>query len=163
MDVADEVRLAATVFARVFDSLRVNADAMRGACSIGFLNATDVADTLARTRGLAFRDCYKVVGAAVVACEAAGVLSREAINAELARLAPAPLPLSESEFAVFADPVRLLMQRTQVGSPHPDRVLESLEQMRADFDEVIAPLDDHRENFVVAHESLWSQVAARLA
>jgi len=55
------------------------------------------------------------------------------------------------------------MQRGQAGSPHPDRVLESLEQMRGDFDEVIAPLDDRRENFAVAHESLWSQVAARLA
>jgi len=63
MDAAAELSLAPEVFAGVFGTLTVHPVRMLDAAQVGFLNATDVADFLARTRNLPFRDCYRVLGA----------------------------------------------------------------------------------------------------
>ncbi|MEQ8822370.1 MAG: argininosuccinate lyase [Sumerlaeia bacterium] len=122
MDVAEEVRNGPLLFAAAFEGLKVNTEEMREACREGFLNATDVADFLARSRKLPFRSCYRVVGAAVKASEAEGELTLEALNDALAEVAPDARPLELEEWLGLSEPERLLSQRTQTGGPHPDAV-----------------------------------------
>lgn len=156
MDVAEEARNAPLVFSGVFETLSVNADAMRSACAEGFLNATDVADHLARTRGLPFRTCYRVLGAAVKACEKEGRLTRDAINAQLAALDPPAKELGAKEMAAFDDPLQLVMQRTQPGSPHPERVRESVEALRQRAADHASAIEKARKKWTAAVKALWA-------
>jgi argininosuccinate lyase len=121
MDVSEEVRLAPDVFRVVFQTLQVNTEAMLAATQEGFLNATDVADYLARTRRLSFRLCYQILGRSVARCEALGKLTAEVINSELAEKASGVALLTREEMNTLEDPLLLLSLRTQTGSPNPER------------------------------------------
>lgn len=120
MDVAEEVRLAPDVFRTVIETLHVNAPSMLAATQQGFLNATDVADFLARTRKLSFRLCYQILGKSVAECEAAGKLTLEVINRQMAERAPEAEPLTPAEMQTLEDPLLLLSLRKQTGSPNPE-------------------------------------------
>ena len=89
----------------------------------GFLNAVDIADYLAISRGLSFRMGYKIIS------EAVGLAKEDCIqlndlNSLLGK--QKVKALSEKEFQNLCDPVQCLFNRNHAGSPHPERVLEHL-------------------------------------
>jgi argininosuccinate lyase len=133
MDAADNVRGAGDLFARVFAAMTVNARSMREACAIGFLNATDVADFIARTRRVPFRQCYRIVGPAVKDCEPEGRLVLEKLNQRLDGEGIARL--TAAEWATLENPEGLLAARTQPGNPAPGPTLESIDLLEAEVRE----------------------------
>lgn len=161
LDAAAHVEGAPRVFAGVVAGLVVHADRMHAACAQGFLNATDVADFLARTRGVPFRDCYRVLGRAVRACEATGVLTGEAINAHLRELDAGVAPVTDAEMRTLEDPKLLVATRGQTGSPHPDRVRESVERIRTESAAAAATAASRASAWHRSLEDLWTLVAAR--
>jgi argininosuccinate lyase len=66
-DASDTVKACLKILSLMFPQIRVNRERMRQAAEEGFLNATDLADYLAR-RGLAFRSAHQVVGQIVRHC-----------------------------------------------------------------------------------------------
>jgi argininosuccinate lyase len=60
-DAAGTVRGSVAVFTAMFETLKVNADAMEAAAKKGYMNATDAADYLVR-KGLPFREAHEIVG-----------------------------------------------------------------------------------------------------
>lgn len=157
MDVAAEIAEAPAVFAAVFEGMRVFPERMAESTNVGFLNATDVADLLARTRGLPFRDCYRVLGEAVVACEAKGRLDRETVNAKLAALGTGAAPLTAEEMRVLEDPVLLLEQRGQSGSPNPARTLETIAELEARVDRMRDDIGSRRARWDAGERALWKR------
>ena len=71
LDSAHTLLQAMEVMGGLISTMKVNGDAMRGACEKGFLAATDVADYLAK-RGLPFREAHAIVGNLVLVCEQRG-------------------------------------------------------------------------------------------
>jgi argininosuccinate lyase len=161
MDAAEEVRDAPKVFREVYRGLAVDAKVMRDACREGFLEATDIADHLARTRNLPFRSCYRVLGAAVTTCEESGRLTRDALNSSLAKVAPDVIPLSGDEMAVFGDPMALVKQRIQPGGPHPDRLRESLTALQSQVDVAADYLAARQKEWTGSVNVLWKMVEER--
>ena len=158
MDAAAEIEGAPALFARVFESLSVDANAMRAACAEGFLNATDVADYLARTRELPFRECYRLLGQAVAACETAGRLDRESLNAALKAQQPNAKPLSGDEWNQFDDPVKLLSLRNQAGSPNPREVRKAVDRLEAQALETAGQIAQQATAWRTQIEALWRAV-----
>lgn len=66
-DCTDTIKLCLAVFAPMIDEMKVNTSAMFLAAQKGFINATDLADYLAK-KGVPFRSAYKTVGALVKHC-----------------------------------------------------------------------------------------------
>ena len=62
---ADALELSLAATTGMIDDLAVDAAAMRAAAARGFSTATDLADWLVRTKGLAFREAHHVTGRAV--------------------------------------------------------------------------------------------------
>lgn len=127
-DAADNLSGACEVYSEVVAAIRADTDAMRAACLTGFLNATDFADLISSTRGVTFREAYRLVGDAVKRCESAGELVRDGVDAAM-REAKLAL-LTDAEFQRLNDPVRLLASRDLPGAPAPDRTRESIMAMR---------------------------------
>jgi argininosuccinate lyase len=63
----DTVRSCVSVFTSLLGAIRFDGERMRAEAEQGFLNATDLADFLAR-RGMPFRRAHRVAGEAVRAC-----------------------------------------------------------------------------------------------
>ncbi len=66
-DSFDTVKQCLPIFAAMLNTMTVNRDKMRDAAAGGFINATDVADYLAK-KGLPFRSAYKISGTLVAYC-----------------------------------------------------------------------------------------------
>ncbi len=66
-DSVDTVIMCLRVFAPMIRTMKVKADNMYRAAQSGFINATDLADYLAK-KGMPFRTAYKIVGQIVAQC-----------------------------------------------------------------------------------------------
>lgn len=66
-DSVDTVKSCLSVFTPMLLSLKINKTVMAQAAEKGFINATDVADYLAK-KGMPFRDAYKITGQIVALC-----------------------------------------------------------------------------------------------
>jgi argininosuccinate lyase len=66
-DSVDTVKNCLSVFALMLLTMKVNKNVMAQAAEKGFINATDVADYLAK-KGMPFRDAYKITGQIVALC-----------------------------------------------------------------------------------------------
>lgn len=95
------------------------------AVSDGSTQATDLAEALVK-KGVAFREAYKAIGALVAHASASGV--------ELARVAPADAArfhaALDAEALAVLDPVRAMRAKTSAGGTAPERVRESLAELR---------------------------------
>ena len=66
-DALDTVKLSIETFTGMLDTLTVNKDNMKKGASLGFTNATDVADYLVK-KDLSFRKAHEIVGEIVLHC-----------------------------------------------------------------------------------------------
>ena len=66
-DALDTVIVCLEVFAPMISTMKVKADNMYRAAQKGFINATDIADYLAK-KGMPFRSAYKITGQIVAEC-----------------------------------------------------------------------------------------------
>ncbi len=67
-DSIDTIKISLIIFKEMFETMKINGDKMYENLEGGFINATDVADYLAK-KGVPFREAHRVVGEIVVHCE----------------------------------------------------------------------------------------------
>jgi len=141
MDLIRECQPAPTIMRGVFESLTVHQDRLRSLCEVGFMNAVDVADWLARQHKVPFRTCYKVMGAAVSHIRESGgeQITYEALQGALDD-AQVPVTISRDDLKRLNDPKQLITERQHIGSPAPDRVHEQVGYLRAVLDQNHAPV-----------------------
>jgi len=65
--------LSLKILNEMISDMRVNEDKMQGACMVGHLSATDLADYLVKEVGLPFRDAYHITGSVVNLAEDKGL------------------------------------------------------------------------------------------
>jgi argininosuccinate lyase len=125
-DAIDTLRSCLRVFTPMLTGLRVNRERMRQAAGAGFINATDMADYLAR-KGLPFRTAHEVTGKLVLYAEQAGKALAELSLAEL-----------RGQSQLFAEDVyeaisleRCVAARATYGGPAPPAVAEALAEIES--------------------------------
>ncbi len=72
-DSIDTIKISLEIFGEMLKTMRINEENMKKSIYEGFINATDVADYLAK-KGMPFRQAHKVVGELVSYCEDKGKL-----------------------------------------------------------------------------------------
>lgn len=138
MDIVRECQPAAAIMRGVFSTLTVERDRLRELCEVGFMNAVDIADWLAREHKLPFRSCYRVLGDAVKRAQAEGyeLLTYEALSGALTR-AGIEIEISPDDLAELNDPDRLIARRQHTGAPSPQQVTaqrEALSKLKSEHD-----------------------------
>ncbi len=124
-DACDTVRMCLTAFTPMIATMTVNADNMRRAAAGGFINATDCADYLV-SKGLPFRDAYKVTGTLVAEC------IRRGETLETLPLADylAVCDLFEDDVYKAISLETCVNQRRVTGAPCPDNVRAQAKRMK---------------------------------
>jgi len=67
-DSIDNIKISIEIFAEMIKTMKINSENMKKSIYAGFINATDIADYLAK-KGLPFRQAHKVVGELVAYAE----------------------------------------------------------------------------------------------
>jgi len=105
-DALDSLRLAIAAMTGMVEDMEPNREAMRRACNLGYITATDLADWLVRSLGLPFRDAHHVTGRVVALAESRGVGLEELSLADLqaidARITPTIFEVLTVEASVAA-------------------------------------------------------------
>ena len=132
-DSMDTVRACLQVFEPMVRTMTVRADNMRKAAAEGFINATDLADYMAK-KGLPFRDAYRITGDLVALCIEKGVTLEELPLEEYRRACPL---LDEALF----EEIRLetcVARRVSMGGTAP----ESVRAQAAAVEEFLSDVSD---------------------
>ena len=125
-DTVDTVRNCLAVTTTVLRNIRLNENRAREAASRGYLNATELADYLAR-KGMPFREAHETVGRIVMhAIERNGELNDLPLD-ELKSFSS----LIERDVLDFLSLEQTLATKSQTGGTSPGRVEEALREARA--------------------------------
>ncbi len=124
-DAFDTAKLCLAVFAPMIATMKVNAENMLSAAKGGFINATDLADYLAK-KGVPFRTAYKLTGRIVADCAAGGKTLEELTLEEYKSY-------SEAFEADLYDEISLqtcVAKRVSAGGAAPVNIPAQLEYLR---------------------------------
>ena len=119
-DALDTVFMCLKTFIPMLDTMKVNSENMRKAAAGGFINATDCADYLV-SKGLPFRDAYKITGQLVGHCIQAGQTLESLSLSEYQKASP--LFDEDVYHAISLD--TCVQNRTVFGGPAPEQVRKS--------------------------------------
>jgi argininosuccinate lyase len=129
-DTADTVRESLEVTATVLRNIRLRDARARDAATVGYMNATEMADYLVR-RGLPFREAHEAVGRMVLYGLGKGLELHELELEELREFSPL---VSEDVYEALSLE-RTLATKSQAGGTSPARVAEALVAARASLRE----------------------------
>lgn len=124
-DTVDTVKGCLSVFVPMLATLKFNKTAMYKAVKSGFINATDVADYLAK-KGVPFRTAHRIVGELVQSCIQRGLpLDRLSLE-DYKRVSP----VFEEDIMDAIKPENCVKARSIPGGPAPQQVKKHIEKSR---------------------------------
>ncbi|MFP4661980.1 MAG: argininosuccinate lyase [Halanaerobiales bacterium] len=126
-DTVDTLKVILKIYPEMLDTMKVKEDNMLQACKKGFLNATDLADYLAKN-GLPFRKAHEVVGRAVVFCIENDMELEELSLEEYRRLFPEIRDLFKDNINKYLSIEYTVENRNVVGGPAPDETRKVIKQ-----------------------------------
>jgi len=151
MDLIRECEAAPVILRGVFESLSINTEKMKKQCETGFMNSVDIADHLARTLELPFRECYHLLSRAVKLSEPDTKITNSALQKTLAEFGH-PTEIAE-DLELFHDPRKLIDQRQHQGSPSPEQTSLQILELSGQLKSLSAPLEDLQKQILEKHES----------
>jgi argininosuccinate lyase len=125
-DTAETTHAALEVTATVLRNVRVREEAAREAATRGYMNATELADYLAR-KGVPFREAHEMVGRLVLHAIERGCELQDLALEEMQVFSP----LIEEDIYLALSLEKTLASKSQRGGTSPERVREALEAARA--------------------------------
>jgi argininosuccinate lyase len=128
-DTADTVRESLEVTATVLRNVRLREARARDAASVGYMNATEMADYLVR-RGQPFREAHEAAGRMVLYGLSKGLELHELELEELREFSPL---VAEDVYEALSLE-RTLATKSQAGGTSPERVREALAAARSALD-----------------------------
>ena len=129
-DAFDTAELCLSVLAPMIASMKVNAETMLAAAKGGYINATDLADYLAR-KGVPFREAYRLTGRIVAACAASGRALEDLALEEYRAYSPAFEADLYGEISLAA----CVSRRVSAGGAAPANIEAQLEYLRGVADD----------------------------
>jgi argininosuccinate lyase len=166
---AGSLDLAIDAFSLVsgaLSSVRVDADRMLARARASWATASNLADMIARERGLSFRAAHGIVGRVVRTAVEAQVLPSQLTAADVDRAAEAvaggPLGLDDAQVRAALDPVAFVESRVTTGSVNPREVQAMIDDATGIVAHEQAWLDEQQRHLLRARERLDREVRRRL-
>ena len=151
MDLIRECESAPVILQGVFESLSVNIEKMKEKCETGFMNSVDIADHLARTLDLPFRECYHLLARAVKLSEPETKITTSALQKTLIEFGH-PVDIA-NDLSDLHDPRKILEQRQHQGSPSPEQTNLQIEELAEQLDSISVRPADLKNNIDSALET----------
>jgi len=161
-----EVCAAAKMLSGVVATLTIRKDVMRERAGVYFTQASELADTLVREKGISFRTAHKVMGTVVREALAAGrkpwEIDAAMIDAAAVNVTGKPLGLSAEALRRALDPMELVRARGVVGGTAPEAVAAALDHRDAQLGRDVASLESRKSGVADARGKLDEAVEGLL-
>jgi argininosuccinate lyase len=128
-DTVDTVRSSLDVTTTVLKNIRLREDRTHDAATRGYMNATELADYLAR-KGMPFREAHEAVGRIVLRAIELGTELQDLSLDEMKNFSS----MIEEDVYQALSLENTLASKSQKGGTSPDRVMEALEAARKEID-----------------------------
>ena len=138
MDLVRECEFAPVILQGVFESLTVNHEKMKELSETDFMNATDIADHLARKLNLPFRECYHLTAKSVKLSAPELKITNEALRKTLEEIGQ-PAEIAD-DMNNMQEPLKLIEQRLHHGSPSPEQTRLQVKEFTNQLNSLSAPL-----------------------
>ena len=125
----DETLLCIQAMTGMIADMRAQPEAMRAACSRGFLNATDLADWLVQHANVAFRDAHHLTGQLVQLAENKQCGLEDLSLAEMQQVQPSITTDIYAAITIDA----CIARRTSFGGTAPVRVREAIANAKGEY------------------------------
>jgi len=151
MDLFREIQGAPVILSGVIDTLTFDLEQLRRAATQDFMNSADVADWLAQTFDLSFRDCYEILSLAVkYSALESDRLTLSGLTQAVGEAGFADqIQLTQEQVDHLNDPVALLERKSHTGAPSPKSVSELLVNQQAELDGFKTQIDQWGEKIGV--------------
>jgi argininosuccinate lyase len=152
------------LYTAVFESLEVNRARLLARAVEGFTTSTELADTLVREKGLAFRTAHAIVARLVEMATARG-LSPDQVGVAMLdkaaqRVIGRPLALAEESLRRALDPVHFVQVRRAMGGPAPEMTAAVLANLEEALERDQSWLDGEKERLALTRATLDERVRA---
>jgi argininosuccinate lyase len=121
--------------AGTLQTMKIKETRMKERAGAFWSTATELADTIAKEKGLAFRIAHQIVGRLVSDTVEKGIPSNEVtsdmVDAAAREITGAPLGLPEDVVRAALDPWNMILQRATVGSVNPDETKKMIQECKA--------------------------------
>jgi argininosuccinate lyase len=152
------------LYAAVFESLEVDRAHLLARAAEGFTTSTELADTLVREKGLAFRTAHAIVARLVEMASARGLspdqvgvaMLNEAAQAVIGR----PLAMAEESLRQALDPVHFVQVRRAMGGTAPEATAAVLAHEEQALERDRSWLDGEKDRLTLARATLDERVRA---
>ena len=124
-DSIDTIKQSLSIFIPMLETMKINKNRMREDAATGFINATDLADYLV-TKGLPFRDAYKISGKIVNFC-IENELTLESMNLNQYKKFS---KLIDKDVYDFIKLETCVMKRTSLGGTSPKNIDRQIEFLK---------------------------------
>ena len=163
----DTVKTCLEVMAGIVSTLKVKEGRMREMVEGSLTVAVDLAESLVGTRGLPFREAYRLVATLVREALEKGLRLQDLKPADLAeasiRVLGKPVEVDEAFIEDATDPQSSLLRRRSQGSPHPREVERMIRERRRQLDENESLLEKRRSTVAAARRRLKETVEGYLS
>jgi len=133
-DSVDHTKESVRVMSRMLGAIKSKPEVMRKRAEEGFASATELADTLVRATGMAFRDAHAIVGRmikkAIKEGKTPSKLTMSDLKAASRELLGKDVQLTEEEFRAALDIELCVKSRSLPGGPAPKAMREQLNSLR---------------------------------
>lgn len=157
-----EVRGAVRMLSGVVSTLTVNEDLMKERSGIFFTQASELADTLVREKGLSFRTAHKIIGNVVREALAQGKKPSEIdpkmINAASIEVTGKPVDLAPEILVRSLDPMEIVKAKNGIGGVAPQAVKLSLQHRWAQLEQDRKSVAGKKERVSAARKELEEAV-----
>ena len=161
-----EVCAAARMLTGVVDTLGINRELMGERAGAHFTQASELADTLVREKGISFRTAHRVMGTVVRKALAAGKkpfeIDTAMIDDAAIEVTGKPLGLSVEVLRRALDPIEIVRARNVVGGTAPAAVEASLANRVAQLAKDTGSLDRKQSDVAASRQRLERAVEALL-
>ena len=127
-DSVDTIKACLPIFATMLSTSTIKVENMKKAAEKGFINATDVADYLAK-KGMPFRDAYKCSGQLVAVC----INTNNTLNSLPLEEYKKISALFEKDIYETIDLMNCVEKRASQGGPSQKSVLKQIEEIKNIF------------------------------
>ncbi|MFW6022642.1 MAG: argininosuccinate lyase [Halanaerobiaceae bacterium] len=126
-DTVDTLKVILKIYPEMLETMKINKNNMLKACQKGFLNATDLADYLAK-KGMPFRKAHEIVGRAVVHCIENNIELEELNVKEYQELFPEEKDYFDDDLLKYLNLEYTVENRDIIGGPAPEEAARVISQ-----------------------------------
>ena len=164
-DAVDHAKSSAVVISKVMGAIKPRVEKMRRRAEESFAIATDLADTLVRDAGLAFREAHSVVGRVITRAIEAGKLPKDLsfddVQSACREVLNKEIQLSEIKFRPAISLERCVEARALPGGPAPKAMRVQIDALKHEMKIHEKLIQTEKRAIVAAEQKLLKDARGR--